>query len=178
MDTPMPIQMNPIIPFAGRLASVIVLVTCALTAQVSTLSTNPGEEVLKRAFYTEHDSQVQVPLSVAVAYLPSCHPESKVVIRFRSATQADVEYIQAKINSREAVQKLRTASGVDIGAAVALMGTKRMRKSIDPDMAMAWLNGLRAACARPASPMRAKYSRSPCFGSFTGSNRTGSGCGY
>jgi hypothetical protein len=145
MDTAMPVPVNRIIPLPGRLVSVIALTAGILSAQLLTAVKDPAEEVLARAFHTERDSQAQVPLSVAVTFLPSCYPESKLVIRFRSMTQADVEYVQAKLSSREAVQKLRTQAGSDVDAAVALMGIERSRKSIAPETAMAWLAGLRAA---------------------------------
>src|SRR5271157_1814832 len=106
-------QIRLVIRLACGLAATTVLAG-VLGAQLVSAFKDPRAEILKRAFRTDRDSPLEAPLSITVSFLPSSQPESKLIIRYRSRVQADVEYIRASVASGTALERVRAAGSDDI----------------------------------------------------------------
>jgi hypothetical protein len=123
----------------GQVVVVGAFVAASLGGQPNQRGKDIGEEVRERALQTRRDSPLEAPLAIIICFLPSAHPESKLVIRFKSRTDVRVESVRASVESSEAIRKLRGAGPVDIAAAVALMRVNRRELKVDPGLAKAWL---------------------------------------
>jgi hypothetical protein len=113
----------------GQVVVVGAFVAASLGGQPNQRGKDISEEVRERALQTRRDSPLEAPLAIIICFLPSAHPESKLVIRFKSRTDVRVESVRASVESSEAIRKLRGAGPVDIAAAVALMRVNRRELS-------------------------------------------------
>jgi len=147
----MPISVMPV-ALICRLAACATLIVGALSAQPVALSKDPRGDLLERALHSERDARSKVPLSIIISFLPSAHPESKLVIRFISRTQAEVESIQPNIASGTALQRAGRRPA-DIAAALALMRVTRKRLPVDPAIVSTWLSDFRNAVSASLAPM-------------------------
>ena len=138
----------------ARVTTLVALAASATCAQPVAAARDPGKEIQERALYSERDSRAKVPLSITMSFLPSAHPESKVVIRFYNSEQAEIELIQPSVASGTVLQKVRRTGSVDIQAAVAMMSVKRKRLPVDPKTASAWLEDFGAALAASLDTMK------------------------
>jgi hypothetical protein len=155
------VKTSPLGLLAARVAIVAILAIASPGAQPLAAASDPGREILERALYSERDARSKVPLSIIVSFLPSAHTESKLVIRFNSLRQAEVESIQPTVASGTVLQRVRGAGSVDIPAAVALMGVKRKRLSLDPKTASIWLKDFQTAVSASLDPMNKQSLEGP-----------------
>jgi len=120
---------------------------CSLGAAqtMPSLRLPPWDEARDSAFHVQMEPILRTPLTVVLTYDPSCHPETRIVIRVRDRAHVDIELIRGTVSFREALSRLDNHPPVDREALLSLMGVKRSRGTMDPNLAMRWIKHIRTA---------------------------------
>ena len=102
-------------------------------------------EIRENALSSDVHRRGQSPLVVTLTYLPSCHPDARIVITYLDRLNAEIEYMQATVPLSEVVEQVRYSQSIDTKAAAKLMRVKRRRISVDTSTVSSWIEDFRTA---------------------------------
>jgi hypothetical protein len=131
------------------LALFLVSISAGHSDGQAAVSAKTESEIREGALAAKAPRRTQFLYSLSITYLPSCHPEARIIVYYKQAENADVEVIQATTSASNIIGHLRTSSHpINVADAIAMMGVKRTHFSVDSDTARSWLSSFQLTAAR------------------------------
>jgi hypothetical protein len=118
------------------------LLTDAGLAQRGVITRAIETEIRENAF-AGPVRRVQTPLVITLTYLPSCHPDERIVITYVDRLNSEIEYMRASVPLAEVIEQVRYSQLIDTKAAARLIGVKRKRMTVDTSTVLGWVQEFR-----------------------------------